>query len=529
MEDRLQNMRQKSAQIVERLSPGQRIALVSLALLIAATIVGLIYITSKTEFATLYSGVDERFGGQVVTELKARNIPYETTGSGVIRVPAHMVAELRMSLVSEGVIPGGGVGYELVDKNDMFGVPDEIIQLNRHRMLEGELSRSISTISGVRQARVHLAVPKRALFVEDKQPPSASVVLDLSGGAQLSKSQIRSVVELVSGAVPGLEAERVNVVDNMGRVLNRYAEDLIGGQTALEYQQKIEQDLRMKVEQALVRAVGPGNVEVVVTTEMDFSREERTEEIFNPEKQVARSEETLTEERESGGNRVGGGAGANETQGVVRVGDASNSSRERISTNYEIDKVTKHVRGSMARMNRLSVAVIINSDFRGKVETEDDLGGGSNKVTDEELEKFKKLVQQAVGYQKDRGDTIEVLSQPFQQAKLDMIDVLREKDQKEFIDMAIRTGLIVLIGAFVFFIAYKLMSYLTGGSDSVEILMDGQLPPGEDQLALPGAELLDELDEDEGPLLEKIRDYVKRNPDKAAAVIRFWLNPSDED
>jgi flagellar M-ring protein FliF len=529
MEDRLQSMRQKSAQIVERLSPGQRVALATLALLIAAVVVGLIYVTSRTEYATLYSGVDERFGGQVVTELKARNIPYETAPNGVIRVPASQVAELRMSLVSEGVIPGGGVGYELVDKNDMFGVPDEIIQLNRHRMLEGELSRSISTLSGVRQARVHLAVPKQALFVEDKQPPSASVVLELSGGARLSKTQIRSVVELVSGAVPGLEPERVNVVDSMGRVLNRYAEDLIGGQTALEYQQKLEQDLRQKVEKALVRAVGPGNVEVVVTTEMDFSREERTEELFNPEKQVARSEETLTEERESGGNRVGGEAGDNVAQGVVRVGDASNSSRERISTNYEIDKVTKHIRGQIARLNRLSVAVIINSDFRGKPEGEDDLSATSGKVTDEELDKFKKLVQQAVGYQKDRGDTIEVLSQPFKKSDLDMLEVLEEQKQKDMINMAVQYGLILLIAAFVFFIAYKLMAYLTGGSDAVEVLQDGQLPPGEDQLALPGAELLDELDEDEGPLLEKIRDYVKRNPDKAAAVIRFWLNPADDD
>jgi flagellar M-ring protein FliF len=180
-------------------------------------------------------------------------------------------------------------------------------------------------------------------------------------------------------------------------------------------------------------------------------------------------------------------------------------------------------------LNRLSVAVIINSDFRGKVENEDELSATSGKVTDEELEKFKKLVQQAVGYQKDRGDSIEVLSQPFQQANIDMVDVLREKEQKDFINMAVQYGLILLIAAFVFFIAYKLMSYLTGGADTVEVLQDGQLPPGEDQLALPGAELLDELDEDEGPLLEKIRDYVKRNPDKAAAVVRFWLNPSDED
>jgi flagellar M-ring protein FliF len=182
-----------------------------------------------------------------------------------------MVAELRMSLVSQGVIPGGGIGYELIDKDDMFGVPDEIIQLQKHRMLEGELSRSISTMSGVSQARVHLAVPKNALFVEDKKPVSASVVIQLAGGAQLNKNQIQSIVELVSGAVPGLESERVNVVDNQGRVLNRYAEDLIGGQTTFEYQQSLEKRLTSKVRSIIERIVGQGNVEVVVTSEMDFS------------------------------------------------------------------------------------------------------------------------------------------------------------------------------------------------------------------------------------------------------------------
>jgi flagellar M-ring protein FliF len=183
MEDRLQQIRERGFQVYESLSPGRRLTLLALALTIIATLVGLIYVSSQTDFATLYSGVDERFGGQVVQELKSRKIEYQTGPGGVIMVPANQVAELRMSLVHDGVIPGGGVGYELVDKSDMFGVPDEIIQLNKHRILEGELSRSISTLAGIHQARVHLAIPKAALFIEDKKPVSASVIIDLAGGA----------------------------------------------------------------------------------------------------------------------------------------------------------------------------------------------------------------------------------------------------------------------------------------------------------------------------------------------------------
>jgi flagellar M-ring protein FliF len=164
MEERLQQLRQNTSQVFERLSSGQRLALISLLALVVTALISLVYITSQIEYSTLYSGVDERFGGQVTTELQSRNIPYEVSPGGVIRVPANMVAELRMSLVSQGVIPGGGIGYELIDKDDMFGVPDEIIQLQKHRMLEGELSRSISTMSGVSQARVHLAVPKKCTF-----------------------------------------------------------------------------------------------------------------------------------------------------------------------------------------------------------------------------------------------------------------------------------------------------------------------------------------------------------------------------
>jgi flagellar M-ring protein FliF len=526
MEERLQQLRQNTSQVFERLSSGQRLALISLLALVVTALISLVYITSQIEYSTLYSGVDERFGGQVTTELQSRNIPYEVSPGGVIRVPANMVAELRMSLVSQGVIPGGGIGYELIDKDDMFGVPDEIIQLQKHRMLEGELSRSISTMSGVSQARVHLAVPKNALFVEDKKPVSASVVIQLAGGAQLNKNQIQSIVELVSGAVPGLESERVNVVDNQGRVLNRYAEDLIGGQTTFEYQQSLEKRLTSKVRSIIERIVGQGNVEVVVTSEMDFSREERTEEIFDPEKQVARSEETLNEERESGANQVGGPAGANVAQGVVRVGNAGSSTRERVATNYEINKVTKYVVGPSAQLQNISVAVVVNSSYKQVLGQGEE---GESEITPEDLKKLQVLVQSAVGYSRERGDSIQVLDRPFQKASVDVIQALEQQETRQFIAQGVKWLIIALIAILVFVIAYRLMKYLTTGTDAAEILQDGQLPPGEDQIALPGAELLDELDEDEGPLLEKIREFVKRNPDKASAVIRYWLSPIDEE
>jgi flagellar M-ring protein FliF len=517
MEDRLQQIRQRSSQILDRLSPGQKVALLVLSIMIIASLIGLGYVTTKTEYATLYSGVDEKFGGQVVEALKAKKVEYQVDGS-VIKVPADRVAELRMALVSEGIVSGGGIGYELIDKNDMFGVPDEIIQLNKHRMLEGELSRSIQTVQGVKGARVHLAVPKSSLFVEDKRPASASVILELAPGMTLGKSQVRSIVELVAGAVPGMEPERVNVVDNQGRVLNRYTEDLVGGQDSAEYQQTFEQILRNKAKEVIEPIVGPGNVEIVVSSKMDFSREERTEELYDPDKQVVRSEETLSEERENGGRQVGGPAGDNTAQGVVRVGDASSSTREKVSTNYEINKVTKRVLSPVASLQRLSVAVVVNSKARGD---------NAPAISEEDLNVIRDLVSKAVEFNKDRGDQLTVYSKPFQQAALNVVEVLSAQERQNLVNMSIRYGLILLISLVVLFLAYKLMKFLTSGTESAEVLQDGQLPPGEDQLALPGAELLDELDEDDGPLLEKIREYAKKNPEKAVAVIRYWLSPVD--
>jgi flagellar M-ring protein FliF len=182
----------------------------------------------------------------------------------------------------------------------------------------------------------------------------------------------------------------------------------------------------------------------------------------------------------------------------------------------------------MATLKRLSIAVVINSNYRGVTKGEDG-NAAPEQVSQEQLDRYKKLVQNAVGFSKDRGDSVTLTSEPFQEASVDTLKALDDQRTDQLIDKSLRFGLIFLIAAFVFFIAYKLVKYLTSDAEAAEILQDGQLPPGEDQLALPGAELLDELDEDEGPLIEKIREYVKRNPDKASAVVRYWLSPIDEE
>ena len=214
-------------------------------------------------------------------------------------------------------------------------MPEDVIEVTKKRMLEGELARSVASMNEVAAARVHLATPKKTLFVEDQRPPSASVIVQLERGIALTSYQIKGIVNLVSGAVSGLDPENVTVIDQRGKVLNRQSPDSIAGGTTFEYQRTIERELETKATEVLERIVGSGRAVVRVRAKIDFSREERTEELYDPEAQVVRSEESLNEVRQNGGNRVGGAAGAqpndpNVAQGVVRVGDASNSNREKV-------------------------------------------------------------------------------------------------------------------------------------------------------------------------------------------------------
>ena len=208
---------------------------------------GAVWFANDTEMAALYSNLDEKQAGRIAEDLRNRKVDYELAGGGtVIMVPAHQVYELRLQMATSGIVGSGSTGYELIEKSEFFGMPEDVIEVTKKRMLEGELARSVSSFEEVAAARVHLALPKDSLFVEDQKAASASVVVQLERGAQLSAFQVKGIVNLVAGAVSGLEVEHVTVVNQRGKVLNRKSPDSIDGSTSFDYRRTLERDRKPK-------------------------------------------------------------------------------------------------------------------------------------------------------------------------------------------------------------------------------------------------------------------------------------------
>ena len=524
-------------EISDRLSNVQKMAVSALMIALVLGVALAVWFANDHEYATLYSDLDEQQAGKVTEELKTRNVKYQLSAGGTtVMVPSDQVYELRLQLASTGVTSGTNVGYELIDQNKFFGMPADVIDVTKKRMMEGELARSVSSLAEVAAARVHLATPKKTIFVEDQRPPSASVVVQLEPGSTLTPYQVKGVVNLVSGAVTDLEPENVTVVDQRGKVLNRKTPDSVEGGTTFEYQQTLERTLESKATEVLERIVGAGRAVVRVRATLDFSREERTEELYNPDGQVVRSEESLNEIRQNGGNRVGGAAGAaannqQTAQGVVRVGDASNANREKVITNYEINKVVKRVKGPSAQIKRLSIAVLVANKMvtptaeEGKDGDEAVPQPTSEPRTKEELLAIEQLVKQAVGFHATdiRKDVITVQNVEFTDEDTKLAEAqLRAAELREAVRFWTRMGIVLVVALLLVFLVFRpMVRTLTEQPELAEVL-DGQLPKTEDA-ALPGEEIFDESEYEMVPISEKLVAYCKANPQTAADVLAHWL------
>mgnify|MGYP001368016660 CR=1 FL=1 len=524
-------------EINDRLTNVQKMAVSALMIALVLGVALAFWFANDREYATLYSDLDEQQAGRVTEELKKRNVDYQLGAGGTnVMVPSDQVYELRLQLASTGVTSGTNVGYELIDQNKFFGMPADVLEVTKKRMLEGELARSVSSLSEVSAARVHLATPKKTIFIEEQRPPSASVVIQLERGGTLTQFQVKGIVNLVSGAVSNLEPENVTVVDQRGKVLNRKTPDSVEGGTTFEYQQTLERTLEAKATEVLERIVGSGRAVVRVRATLDFSREERTEELYNPDGQVVRSEESLNEIRQNGGNRVGGAAGAaannqNVAQGVVRVGDASNANREKVITNYEINKVVKRVKGPSAQIERLSIAVLVANKV---VTPEPEEGAEGDEAvpqpqsvarTKDELVAIEQLVKQAVGFHNSdaRKDVITVQNVEFTDEDTKLAEAqLRAAELREAVRFWTRMGIVLVVALLLVFLVFRpMVRTLTEQPELAEVL-DGQLPKSEDS-ALPGDELFDESEYEMVPINEKLVAYCKANPQTASDVLAHWL------
>lgn len=440
----------KAPQWLEQLRANPRLPLMIGASAAVAAIAALWLWSRVPDYGVLYSNLSDRDGGAIIASLQQMNIPYKfTEGGGALLVQANKVPEARLRLAAQGLPKGGTVGFELMDAQK-FGTSQFAEQVNYQRALEGELARSINSISAVESARVHLALPKPSLFVRDQKKPSASVVLSLHRGRSIDEGQVSAIVHLISSSVPELSAKSITVVDQAGNLLSAANAGTRGLDVSqLKYTQEIEQGYIRRIEAILQPILGAGNVHAQVAADIDFSVVENTDEKYRPNQEpgtaAIRSQQSSESGQGGNGPATGvpgaltnqpppdpvapitapsqikqatppGAAPAAQLKMSAELGSAGSAprsaspggnSRKDVTTNYEVDRSIRHTQQGAGGIKRLSVAVVVN--YRGN-------GAAAGKraaLTAAELEQVRNLARQAMGFSAERGDSLNVVNSLF--------------------------------------------------------------------------------------------------------------------
>lgn len=547
--------------LYQNLSAMPVIKQVSLIIALAATIaigVALVLWSQAPSYALLFGGLDSRQAADIVKALDAQAVPYQyDTNTGSLTVPAARVHELRLKLAAEGLPKSADTGYQILDKDQGFGVSQFKENVQYIRALEGELAQSIAAIAAVKSARVHLAIPKRTVFVRKEQETTASVVVNLHGS--LSEAQVNAIMHLVASSVPNMKAANVSVIDQSGNLLSQQSPNLGMNMSLkqLEYTRNIEQTLAARIQDLLSPLVGSKGVRAQVTAEVDFTKQEQTRENFNPDPEAVRSSQEIRERNKAAGPEGIPGALTNQPPqagiapeenypGKVNNGGLGKDLQsEKITKNYEIDRTITHLQSQVGTLKRLSVAVVV--DDRVKANEEGALQ--RTPLTDEELARFKNLVRDAVGVDEARGDTLSLVNISFQNEAEEEIG-LPIWQQAWFWDVMkqVAGGLAVLL--IIFGVLRPLLRDLTGVKEREKLAED--LPDEDEeeatQLAAQQAnqntslaggdasiagtlnamdeqqqEQLTELEKEDIDLVARIRTQIDADPKVAAKVLREWI------
>ncbi|MCB1894084.1 MAG: flagellar M-ring protein FliF [Rhodocyclaceae bacterium] len=517
-----------------------------------ALLVGVWLWSQEADYAVLFSNLEERDGGAIVTALQQQNVPYRfSAGGGAILVPQDMVHDIRLRLAADGLPRGGMVGFELME-GQKLGVSQFHEQVNYQRALEGELSRTIQTLASISRARVHLAIPKQTAFLRNQQSPTASVLVNLLPGRRLDEIQVAGIVHLVASSVPQLATDQVSVVDQSGQLLTAGAYKRDGGldPTQLEYVEELERGYIDRIRTILSPVVGAGNFRAQVTADVDFTRTEQTAEIYKPNpapEQAIRSQQTS--ETVSGDLGAQGVPGALTNQPPVPAtapltapanGNGANAGQEKIGTsnrnaivNYELDKTIQHVRRAVGEIRRLSVAVVLNhrstTNAKGAVETA--------ALSDEEIRKITDLVREAVGYSEARGDTLNVASSIFTEAPEEILPELPLWKDPEIIAIAKEALRYLIVLAVLAFVAFGVIRPLlkqvlpepvAEEEDEAAAAEEAEGEEGEEDAEVtlsPEAAAQQSFEEK----LARARKLAQDNPKVIASLLKEWIGGSSSE
>lgn len=525
---------------------------------------------AEPPMALLYGDLDPRDAGQVVQALDRARIPYRLAAGGAqVMVPEADVPRVRLMLARDGLPAGGSIGYEIFDRGESLTTTPFQQDINRVRALEGELSRTIRGLSGVRTARVHLVLPRREPFSRERGEAQASVVIAMQGAQRLDREGVQAVLHLVAAAVPGLRPQNVSIVDSRGELMARGGHALTGpaaAQTGEELRRAAEQRLARGVEDLLERTLGPGRVRAEASVEMDFDRVQTTEERFDPENQVPRSTQSTSESSRSG--EAGNVSVANQLPGAEAQagGSQTQSSRSEETTNFEIGRTTRNTLREQPAVRRLSIAVLVDGVWEPQANGPPQFRERSA----EELQRIASLVRSAVGFNEQRGDRVDVVNLRFAEpppldAASDGFTILGQTIPPALLARLTETAILALVAlAAILLVGRPMANRLTvalmpqpalagGGAGAGEagtaIGPDGTpiaLPAGAAGVApdgtplLPGqaanpgepnAEGMVDVARIEGQMrasaLAALAQLIDQNTDASVQVIRRWLAPED--
>ena len=529
---------------------------------------------TSSQMSLLYSDLDSQDSSAIARKLEAMKIPFDISPDGkTMKVSSDMVGKARMAAAGEGLPRGGSIGYEIFDQKEGFGTTTFVQNINHLRALEGELSRTISTLSSVTQARVHLVLPQRELFSRTETHASASVFLRLRAGG-VAPAQVVAIQNLIAAAVPQLRTDQISIVDDKGNLLAKpkSAESVATGGGGADNQGDLrlnfEQAQSRKIEDLLGQSLGFGKVRAKVSADMDFDRITTQSEIFDPESQVVRSQQTVSEESKNaeGGDGTAVTVQNNLPTGIEQSGSAgsgTNNSNNRTeeTLNYEINKTVRSQVREAGQVRRQSIAVAVD----GKYEMEKDKDGKEVKEgkqiyiprTGEEMEQIKALVRSSVNFDATRGDTIEVINIQFQQAEaqaeqplMDMMFGVPKEDLFHLVEILVMAGIGVLVLLLVVrpllnrilesasaagasgggnaeggnALTGGNMAQLAGPSGSGGAMSQGLLESSGEDNAL---EQMIDIGKVEGRVkassLRKIGEIVEKHPEESVGILRNWI------
>jgi flagellar M-ring protein FliF len=517
-----------------------------LAAIAAAVALGVAAVlwSQEPNYSLLYGDLSSKDSAQVLDALSKSGIPFKIDPSnGAILVPAKQVYEARLKLANDGLPRGNSVGFELMDDKPAFGVTQLQEAARYQRAIEGELARSISTLSTVKSARVMLAIPKQSVFIREENKASASVIVNLYPGRSLDEGQVDAIVHLVSSSVPGLAPGRVTVVDQQGRLLTTddSTRDLTQPSNQLDYKRRLESDYAARVEEILTPVVGPGAVRAQVVADVDYTQSEQTSEKYSPDHNPVRSEQVSEDVRTGAAGAQGiPGALSNEPPGtatapeVAKAAPANGSApakgktgaapatvapavpvdtNKRATRNYEIDKTISHTKQATGTIRRLTVAVVVDDivtvDKRGRVH--------HRPRSKQEIDQFIALTKEAVGFDAQRGDSVSVVNVPFSappaEAPLPTVPFWK---QDWFLDLAKQVGGGIAALVVLMFLVRPLLRGLTAARPAGTAMLGGPEPA-------PDRVMLSNLPGGYDQQLAAAKQVAAQDPKRVAQVVKSWV------